>query len=128
MHDLLIIAAYGSFTLVEAFSDKLLSWFTYYYHFKFAFLVWLQLPSTEVSSKSWGYANIQEPPASFLVDTHQARVDELMGFAYADMARFISRHQEEFKFVRIMFSKIRGSDEQNTASLFASFLTSTASC
>ncbi|GAB4848876.1 HVA22-like protein k [Ancistrocladus abbreviatus] len=42
-------AVYGSFTLVEVFSDKLLSWVPMYYHLKFAFLVWLQVPSTEVS-------------------------------------------------------------------------------
>ena len=32
--------------------------FPYYYHFKFAFLVWLQLPSTEVSSKSCLYFHL----------------------------------------------------------------------
>ncbi|KAJ6732953.1 HVA22-LIKE PROTEIN K [Salix koriyanagi] len=41
-------AAYGSFTLAEAFADRLISWFPMYYHMKFAFLVWLQLPSAEV--------------------------------------------------------------------------------
>ncbi|MED6124080.1 hypothetical protein PIB30_055738 [Stylosanthes scabra] len=37
---------YGSFSLIEVFTDKLISWFPMYYHMKFAFLVWLQLPST----------------------------------------------------------------------------------
>ncbi|XWS42024.1 hypothetical protein CRYUN_Cryun17cG0133200 [Craigia yunnanensis] len=96
-------AAYGSFTLVEAFSDKFLSWFPYYYHFKFAFLVWLQLPSTEGAKQI--YKNHLRP---FLLK-HQARVDQLMGFGGAEMARFISMHQEEFQFVRTMFMKIRGS-------------------
>jgi len=40
-------AAYGSFSLVEVFTDKLISWFPMYYHVKFAFLVWLQLPTIE---------------------------------------------------------------------------------
>ncbi|KAG6382237.1 hypothetical protein SASPL_158130 [Salvia splendens] len=41
-------AAYGSFTVAETFTDKLLYWCPFYYHLKFAFLVWLQLPSVEV--------------------------------------------------------------------------------
>ncbi|KAL0739530.1 hypothetical protein Bca4012_015740 [Brassica carinata] len=41
-------AAYGSFSLVEVFTDKLISWFPLYYHVKFAFLVWLQLPTVDV--------------------------------------------------------------------------------
>ncbi|OMO84303.1 TB2/DP1/HVA22-related protein [Corchorus olitorius] len=97
-------AAYGSFTLVEVFSDKLLFWFPYYYHFKFAFLVWLQLPSTEGAKKI--YNNHLRP---FLLK-HQARVDSLMGFARAEMARFISTHHEDFRFVKMMFRKMRGSD------------------
>ncbi|XP_022751370.1 HVA22-like protein k isoform X1 [Durio zibethinus] len=96
-------AAYGSFTLVEAFSDKLLSWFPYYYHFKFAFLVWLQLPSTEGAKQI--YKNHLRP---FLLK-HQAGVDQLMGFACAEMARFISTRPEEYQFVRTMLKKIRGS-------------------
>ncbi|KAF2540684.1 hypothetical protein F2Q68_00028735 [Brassica cretica] len=40
-------AAYGSFSLVEVFTDKLISWFPLYYHGKFAFLVWLQLPTID---------------------------------------------------------------------------------
>ncbi|GMJ08748.1 hypothetical protein HRI_004544000 [Hibiscus trionum] len=72
-------AAYGSFTLVETFSDKLLSWFPYYYHFKFAFLVWLQLPSTEGAKQI--YRNHLRPNLL----KHQARVDQLMGFASAEM-------------------------------------------
>ncbi|XVF17857.1 hypothetical protein REPUB_Repub10bG0161100 [Reevesia pubescens] len=98
-------AAYGSFTLVETFSDKLLSWFPYYYHFKFAFLVWLQLPSTEGAIQI--YKNHLRP---FLLK-HQARIDQLMDFACAEMARFISTHQKELQFVRIMFMKIRGSGD-----------------
>ncbi|XP_050263019.1 HVA22-like protein k [Quercus robur] len=46
---LLYWAAYGSFSLAEVFADKLLSWFPLYYHVKFAFLVWLQLPSANGS-------------------------------------------------------------------------------
>ncbi|KAK8556815.1 hypothetical protein V6N13_064817 [Hibiscus sabdariffa] len=97
-------AAYGSFTLVETFSDKLLSWFPYYYHFKFAFLVWLQLPSTEGAKQI--YKNHLRPNLL----KHQARVDQLMGFASAGMARFISMHQKEFQIFRAIMTKIIGSD------------------
>ncbi|PHT30654.1 HVA22-like protein k [Capsicum baccatum] len=46
---LLYWAAYGSFSVVELCTDKFLRWFPLYYHMKFAFLVWLQLPITDVS-------------------------------------------------------------------------------
>ncbi|GJN11328.1 hypothetical protein PR202_ga29509 [Eleusine coracana subsp. coracana] len=42
---LLYWAAYGSFSIVEVFADKLLSSVPLYYHVKFAILVWLQFPS-----------------------------------------------------------------------------------
>ncbi|GMH43346.1 hypothetical protein BSKO_11268 [Bryopsis sp. KO-2023] len=35
---------YGALGLVEGTTDKLLSWFPYYFHAKLAFLLWLQLP------------------------------------------------------------------------------------
>ncbi|KAF3683384.1 HVA22-like protein k [Capsicum annuum] len=47
---LLYWAVYGSFSIVEAFTDKFLYWFPLYYHVKLAFLVWLQLPSAEISA------------------------------------------------------------------------------
>ncbi|TYH49037.1 hypothetical protein ES332_D10G109400v1 [Gossypium tomentosum] len=97
-------AAYGSFTLVETFSDKLLSWFPYYYHFKFAFLVWLQLPSTEGAKQI--YKNHLRP----CLLKHQARVDQLMCIASTEMAKFITAHQKEFRFVRAMIIKMIGSD------------------
>nr|XP_029120809.1 HVA22-like protein k isoform X2 [Elaeis guineensis] len=56
---LLYWAAYGSFSLVEVFSDKILSWFPFYYHMKFAFLVWLQLPSGNEKFMSAHHGEIQ---------------------------------------------------------------------
>ncbi|GKD41681.1 HVA22-like protein k, partial [Tanacetum coccineum] len=47
---LLYWAVYGSFSVGERFADKFISWFPLYYHMKLAFLVWLQLPTTNVSN------------------------------------------------------------------------------
>ncbi|GLT79986.1 hypothetical protein SLA2020_514500 [Shorea laevis] len=99
-------AAYGTFTLVETFSDKLLSWFPLYYHFKFAFLVWLQLPATEGAKQL--YRSHLRP---FLL-RHQARVDQLTGFAYDGMVKLISSHQEEIRFARTIIGKITASADQ----------------
>ncbi|XP_065874590.1 HVA22-like protein k isoform X4 [Euphorbia lathyris] len=52
-------AAYGSLSLVEVFADKLLSWVPMYYHVKFAFLVWLQLPSAYIRIVSKHQAEIE---------------------------------------------------------------------
>ncbi|KAK4345391.1 hypothetical protein RND71_035567 [Anisodus tanguticus] len=56
---LLYWAAYGSFSIVELFTDKFLHWFPLYYHTKFAFLVWLQLPTTDSKFVSVHQAEIQ---------------------------------------------------------------------
>ncbi|KAH9656551.1 HVA22-like protein k [Citrus sinensis] len=60
-------AVYGSFSIAEMFADKILCWFPLYHHVKFAFLVWLQLPSTN--------------------------------------SQFVSDHQVELRFVRMLFMK-----------------------
>ncbi|THG11074.1 hypothetical protein TEA_021833 [Camellia sinensis var. sinensis] len=65
-------AAFGSFSIAEVFTDKIISWyatsensfsgfirFPLYYHMKFAFLVWLQLPSTDAKLTSAHQAEIQ---------------------------------------------------------------------
>ncbi|RDX90656.1 HVA22-like protein k [Mucuna pruriens] len=103
---LLYWAAYGSFSLVEVFTDKLISWCPMYYHLKFAFLVWLQLPSTSGAKQL--YANHLRP---FLL-RHQARVDQVLGFAYCEVIKFVSSYQAEIQFVRSMVVKISGSADK----------------
>jgi receptor expression-enhancing protein 5/6 len=96
-------AAYGSFSLVEVFTDKIISWFPLYYHVKFAFLVWLQLPTVEGSKQIY---NNQIRP--FLL-RHQARVDQLVDGVYGEMVKVVRSHQGEIRFVRAMIAKILGS-------------------
>ncbi|XP_022963003.1 HVA22-like protein k isoform X1 [Cucurbita moschata] len=105
---LLYWAAYGSFSLVEVFSDKLLSWVPVYYHLKFAFLVWLQLPATGGAKKV--YTNHLRP--FFL--RHQAKVDRILGSVYNEMGKTISAHQAEIQYLRTMIMRIMGSDEQSS--------------
>eukprot|EP00262_Sarcandra_glabra_P001573 TRINITY_DN11706_c1_g1_i2.p1 TRINITY_DN11706_c1_g1~~TRINITY_DN11706_c1_g1_i2.p1 ORF type:complete len:196 (-),score=11.83 TRINITY_DN11706_c1_g1_i2:274-861(-) len=92
-------AAYGSFSLVEVFSDKIISWFPLYYHMKFAFLVWLQLPCGEGSRHL--YMRHLRP---FLL-RRQARLDQIVGFVSSEMAKFLSAHQGEIRFARTMVVK-----------------------
>ncbi|KAF8406401.1 hypothetical protein HHK36_008488 [Tetracentron sinense] len=56
-------------------------WFPLYYHMKFAFLVWLQLPSADGAKHL--YMNHLRP---FLL-RHQARLDQVLGFVYGEMVR-----------------------------------------
>ncbi|GLT39076.1 hypothetical protein SLA2020_132840 [Shorea laevis] len=79
------------------------AWFPRYYHFKFAFLVWLQLPTTEGAKQLYG-SHLRP----FLL-RHQARVDQLTGLAYAGMVRLISVHQEEIHFARAIIGRITAS-------------------
>lgn len=97
---LLYWAAYGSFSIAEVFTDKLISWFPLYYHMKFAFLVWLQLPTTDGAKQL--YLNHLRP---FLL-RHQARLDQIVGFLYSETGKFISAHQAEFQFARALVRKI----------------------
>ncbi|XP_010437314.1 PREDICTED: HVA22-like protein k [Camelina sativa] len=96
-------AAYGSFSLVEVFTDKIISWFPLYYHVKFAFLVWLQLATVEGSKQIY---NNQIRP--FLL-RHQARVDRLVDGIYEEMVKVVRSHQREIRFVRSMIAKMLGS-------------------
>ena len=54
-------AAYGSFSLAEVLTDKLIYWCPFYYHLKFAFLVWLQLPTINAKFDSNHKTEFQNP-------------------------------------------------------------------
>lgn len=96
---LLYWAAYGSFSLVEVFSDKILSWFPLYYHMKFAFLVWLQLPSSNGAKHL--YARHLRP---FLLK-HQERLEQIHGFTTREITKFVIKHQGEIGFLKALLSK-----------------------
>lgn len=96
---LLYWAAYGSFSIVEAFTDKFLYWFPLYYHVKLAFLVWLQLPSAEGAKQL--YTNHLCP---FLM-RHQARLDHILELFHGELDKFISTHQAEIQFAKAFLGK-----------------------
>ncbi|TMX04224.1 HVA22-like protein k isoform X1 [Solanum lycopersicum] len=96
---LLYWAAYGSFSIVEAFTDKFLYWFPLYYHVKLAFLVWLQLPSAEGAKQL--YTNHLRP---FLMK-HQARLDHILELFHGELGKFISTHQAEIQFAKVLLGK-----------------------
>ncbi|XP_076919899.1 HVA22-like protein k [Bidens hawaiensis] len=103
---LLYWAVYGSFSVVEIFADKLISWSPLYYHLKLAFLVWLQLPTTNGAKQL--YMNHLRP--FFL--RHQARLDQVAGWFFSEAGKFISAHQGEFQFVKSVMMKILMSVKQ----------------
>ncbi|KAF3665140.1 HVA22-like protein k [Capsicum baccatum] len=96
---LLYWAVYGSFSIVEAFTDKFLYWFPLYYHVKLAFLVWLQLPSAEGAKQL--YTNHLRP---FLM-RHQARLDHILELFHGELAKFISAHQTEIQYAKVLLGK-----------------------
>ncbi|KAF3533820.1 hypothetical protein DY000_02036413 [Brassica cretica] len=99
-------AAYGSFSLVEVFTDKLISWFPLYYHAKFAFLVWLQLPTIDGAKQI--YNNRLRP---FLI-RHQVSVDRLVDGVYGEMFKVVRTHQGGIRLVRSIIIKILGSGNE----------------
>ncbi|XP_068483487.1 HVA22-like protein k [Phaseolus vulgaris] len=96
---LLYWAAYGSFSAAEMFTEKLLSWIPFYYHIKFAFLLWLQLPTLNGARQL--YCNHLRP---FLLK-HQARMDVIVEFVYGVMNKVISDHQTELQLARALAVK-----------------------
>ncbi|XP_058080923.1 HVA22-like protein k isoform X2 [Magnolia sinica] len=92
-------AAYGSFSLAEVFSDKILSWFPPYYYVKFAFLVWLQFPPADGSRQL--YTRHLRP----FLTRHQARLDQVVDSASGEIAKFVSAHQAEIQFVRALLGR-----------------------
>ncbi|KAK0581079.1 hypothetical protein LWI29_009745 [Acer saccharum] len=100
-------AVYGSFGIAEVFADKILSWFPLYYHVKFAFLVWLQLPSTDGARHL--YMSRLRP---FLL-RHQSKLDQIVESLYCEMGKVISSHQAEIQFVRKLFMKVMASVNQS---------------
>ncbi|XP_022725680.1 HVA22-like protein k isoform X1 [Durio zibethinus] len=103
---LLYWTVYGSFSVAEVFADKILFWFPLYYHAKFAFLVWLQLPSANGAKHL--YMSHLRP---FLL-RHQARLDQILEFMYNEMSKIISAHQAEIKFARALSVKLMASVNQ----------------
>ncbi|KAL8542887.1 hypothetical protein ACS0TY_003681 [Phlomoides rotata] len=93
-------AAYGSFSVAEMFTDKLLYWFPFYYHVKFAFLVWLQLPT--IDGARLLYMNHLRP----FLQRHQIKLDQLLNFFYGEAVKFVSNHSEEIQIARAVFTKI----------------------
>ncbi|CAN1160104.1 HVA22-like protein k [Linum perenne] len=98
-------AAFGAFSVAEVFTDKILSWFPMYYHAKFAFLIWLQLPSSNGCGATIFYSNYLRP---FLL-RHQVRLDHLTEVANGLMAKFIIAHESEFRLAKMIFFKTMAS-------------------
>ncbi|XP_028798477.1 HVA22-like protein k [Neltuma alba] len=76
-------AAYGSFSIAEIFAEKVLCWIPLYYHMKFAFLVWLQLPTLN------GARQLYESHMRPFLLKHQARMDQVMEFLYGEMGAIL---------------------------------------
>ncbi|RZB79553.1 HVA22-like protein k isoform B, partial [Glycine soja] len=96
---LLYWAAYGSFSAAEMFAEKLFSWIPLYHHMKFAFLVWLQLPTLDGARQM--YSSHLQP---FLLK-HQARMDLIVEFVYGAMSKIISAYKPELELARTLAVK-----------------------
>ncbi|KAK8463796.1 hypothetical protein PHAVU_011G046900 [Phaseolus vulgaris] len=108
---LLYWAAYGSFSAAEMFTEKLLSWIPFYYHIKFAFLLWLQLPTLNGARQL--YCNHLRP---FLLK-HQARMDVIVEFVYGVMVG-INRTKSLFCECKIQYVEAKIRAEKNNTNNF----------
>nr|AYM54750.1 HVA22-like protein k-like transcript variant X3 [Cymbidium ensifolium] len=91
----MFFVAHGTFTLVELFSDKLISWVPFYYHMKFTFLVWLQLPSNNQGA-SHLYRRYIRP---FLLK-HQLKFDLMLNYTSGETAKFLVTYESQIQFLK----------------------------
>uniref|UniRef100_A0A0E0ED95 HVA22-like protein n=1 Tax=Oryza meridionalis TaxID=40149 RepID=A0A0E0ED95_9ORYZ len=96
---LLYWAAYGSFSIAEVFADQILSSVPFYYHVKFAILVWLQFPSN--SGAKHVYRRYMRP--FFL--KHQAKIDRILNILSKELNKFVSSHEDEIHFIEHMAAR-----------------------
>uniref|UniRef100_M8CM39 HVA22-like protein n=1 Tax=Aegilops tauschii TaxID=37682 RepID=M8CM39_AEGTA len=127
---LLYWAAYGSFSIVESFADKLVSSVPLYYHAKFAILIWLQFPSngrymsnfvyTKVirikkyktaNSLDLGSKHVYRRYLRPFFQKHQAKIDRILNILSKELTKFVSNHEDEIRFVENM--AIRGATTAN---------------
>lgn len=83
--------AYGCFTSLETFSDKLLSWFPGYYHAKLLFLIWLQLPL------SGGARYILTSYLRPILHKYEGLLDRIVNGTRTDINNFFINHLQELK-------------------------------
>lgn len=101
-------AVYGCFSVSEVFSDKLLSWFPYYYHAKLVVLIWLQLPISNGARHC--FMNYLRP--FFL--KHQTKLDWVVDGARNEITKVLLSHKQEIQFVQNGFHKLlTPADETN---------------
>ncbi|KAG8099632.1 hypothetical protein GUJ93_ZPchr0013g36447 [Zizania palustris] len=96
---LLYWAAYGSFSIAEAFADQILSRVPFYYHVKFAILVWLQFPSN--SGSKHVYRRHVRP--FFL--KHQAKIERILNILSKEFTKFVTSHGDEIHFIGNMAAR-----------------------
>ncbi|KAG8500379.1 hypothetical protein CXB51_004525 [Gossypium anomalum] len=80
--------------------------FPLYYHAKFAFLVWLQLPSSN------GAKHLYKSHLRPFLLRHQATFDKILEFINSEMSKLVSARQAEIKFARTLILKLMASVNQ----------------
>ncbi|KAL5129998.1 HVA22-like protein k [Glycine soja] len=95
----LALPVYSTFKAIENNDPYEQQRIPLYYHMKFAFLVWLQLPTLDGARQL--YSSHLRP---FLLK-HQARMDLIVEFVYGAMSKIISAYQPELEFARTLAVK-----------------------
>lgn len=82
---------YGALGLIEGTSDKVLSWFPYYYHGKLAFLLWLQMP------QSMGARMLYREYMKPVLRKYQPKVDTIIDIWHAHFGWIIEARKAELQ-------------------------------
>ncbi|KAH1224594.1 HVA22-like protein k [Glycine soja] len=95
----LALPVYSTFKAIENNDPYEQQRIPLYHHMKFAFLVWLQLPTLDGARQM--YSSHLQP---FLLK-HQARMDLIVEFVYGAMSKIISAYKPELELARTLAVK-----------------------
>eukprot|EP00850_Spirogloea_muscicola_P019896 SM000202S05867 [mRNA] locus=s202:30309:32133:- [translate_table: standard] len=84
-------SVYGTLSIAESLTDKLLSWCPFYYHAKMALLAWLQIPQHFGARRL--YSHYLRP----FLRHHQARVDRWIDGAQGELNQIVRMNQQELQ-------------------------------
>lgn len=96
---LLYWTVYGSLTLVEHVTDRLIFWFPYYHHVKLLLLIWLQIPGNS------GARSLYKKYVRPALSRHQDTVDKVLEVSRQELARIMHANRAELEWVGRMLEK-----------------------
>uniref|UniRef100_A0A061S1L8 HVA22-like protein n=1 Tax=Tetraselmis sp. GSL018 TaxID=582737 RepID=A0A061S1L8_9CHLO len=93
-------SVYGTLSLIEGLSDKLLGWFPFYYHAKLGFLLWLTLPKFQGAKVL--YKRFGRP----LFLKYRGQIDRFLGKFQKQMETYVESQQNNVDMLKGAYDQV----------------------